>query len=233
MFCSPTLIKILYSAQKIPTASPKWNKLTESVCFVAKDMQALDTMVDSGFRHLLKTFEPRYDPPSRKTLITKYLPQMYDAEDKNIKNEVSQSVSFALTTDIWNSRANHAYTGVTIHFIDNAFKIKHYLLETKEFPETHSAANIVHELQKILSEWEPECNISAITRDNGNSTPTVIRELGCPSLPCFSHTTAGCGKGVEVASTLKGIARCKRIATHFHHLVQQLCERIVPFMIQA
>ena len=81
-----TLLETLNSAQKIPIASPKWNKLTESVCyFVAKDMQALDMVDDSGFWHLLKTCEPRYDPPSRKTLTTKYLPQMYDAEHKKIK----------------------------------------------------------------------------------------------------------------------------------------------------
>ncbi len=115
-------------------------------------MQPLDTVDDSGFRHLLKTFKPRYDPPSSKTITTKYLPEMYDAEHQKIKNEVSQSVSFALTTDIWTSRANHAYTGATIHFIDNSFTMKHYLLQTKEFPVTHSAANIAHELQEILSE---------------------------------------------------------------------------------
>ncbi len=212
-----TLTETLSSVQKIPTSSPKWNKLTESVCyFVAKDMQPLDTVDDSGFRHLLKTFEPRYDPPSRKTITTKYLPEMYDAERQKIKNEVSQTVSFALILLRMDFRANHAYTGVTIHFIDNSFTMKHYILQTKEFPETHSAANIAHELQEILSEWNlVECNLS---RDNGRNISAAVRDLGWPSLPCFSHTLQlGVEKVLKLPQVVKAITHCKRIATHFHH----------------
>ena len=150
-------------------------------------MQALDMVDNSGFIHLLKTFKPSYDPPLKKTLKTKYLPpQMYDAEHKKIKKDISQSISFALTTDIWTSRANHTYTGVTIHFIDNAFKKKLYLLETREFPETHSAANIAHELKEILSEWDlPECNISAITRDNGKMYLLLSEKLNAQVCHAF------------------------------------------------
>ncbi len=97
--------------------------------------------------------------------------------------------------------------------------MKHYLLQTKEFPETHSAANIAHELQEILSEWNlVECNLSAITRDNGRNISAAVRDLGWPSLPCFSHTLQlGVEKVLKLPQVVKAIARCKRIATHFHH----------------
>ena len=58
--------------QKIPTASPKWNRFKDAVCyFIAKDLQPLDTVDDKGFRHLLHTIEPRYEQPSRKTFNNK------------------------------------------------------------------------------------------------------------------------------------------------------------------
>ena len=88
------------AGQKIPTASPRWNRLTDSICyFVAKDMQPFETVDDLGFRKLIHTFEPTYDPPSRKSLTTKYLPEMFTSLSSTIQNKVCSLPSFALTTD--------------------------------------------------------------------------------------------------------------------------------------
>lgn len=111
---------------------------------------------------------------------------MYEAEHAKIKNTVSKASSFALTTDLWTSRANHTYTGVTIYFVNDNFELKHYLLETKEFPESHSVANIAEELKSILSEWGlVETSISAITTDNGRNISAAARELGWVTFLAF------------------------------------------------
>ena len=81
-----TLPQIMSASQLIPPLSTKWNKLTDGVLyFIAKDMQPLDTIDDKGFRHMINTFEPRYTPPSRKTLTTKHLPQLVESEMARIK----------------------------------------------------------------------------------------------------------------------------------------------------
>jgi hypothetical protein len=215
-----TIVEAVSTSQKLTQSSSRWNKLTDSVCyFIAKDMQPLDTVDDKGFRNLIRTFEPRYDPPSRKTLTTKYLPQMYEGEKARIKRELSGIKSFSLTTDIWTSRANHAYTGLTVHFIDDQFDLQHYLLETKEFPDSHTSLNIARELTDILKEWNLSAdNLCAITTDNGRNIAAATRELEWRNLPCFSHTLQlGVEKVLKLPQVAKAIARCKRIATHFHH----------------
>ena len=107
-------------------------------------------------------------------------------------------------------------TRVTIHFINKSFELKHFLLETKEFPESHTAVNIAEELTSILADWNlSDDNVVAITTDNGRNISAAVRELGWNNLPCFSHTLQlGVDKLTQVA---KAIACCKRIATHFHH----------------
>ncbi|XP_011410051.1 PREDICTED: zinc finger BED domain-containing protein 1-like [Amphimedon queenslandica] len=173
----------------------------------------------TGFRHLLQSFEPRYDPPSRKTITYKYLPQLFEGEKMKIMHCLSDVKSFSLTTDIWTSRANHAYTGVTIHFIDNDFKLHHFLLETKEFPESHTSLNIANELTSILKEWNLGAeNVAAITTDNGRNITGAIRDLDWINIPCFSHTLQlGVQKVLKLPQVAKAVARCKKIATHFHH----------------
>ena len=83
--------------------------------FIIKDMQPLDTIDDKGFRHMFQTFEPRYTLPSRKTISTKQLPELYESEVARVKSITQTANSFALTTDIWTSRTNYAHIGATMH----------------------------------------------------------------------------------------------------------------------
>ena len=144
---------------------------------------------------------------------------MFEVERAKIKKEVSKSSSFALTRDIWTLRASHAYTGITIYYINEAFEMKHYLLETKEFLDSHSAASIADELRGILAEWDLlDDNMSAITTDNGRNLSAAAREHGWTNLPCFSQKLQlGVEKLLKLPQVMKAIARCKRIATHFQN----------------
>ena len=165
------------------------------------------------------TFQPRYQPPRRKTITTKYLPQMFEGKKANIKRLLEGSKNFALTSDIWTSRANHAYTRVTIYYINDHFELEHYLLETKEFPDSHMADDIADELQEILKDWSlHDDNVTVITTDNGKNISAAVRVLGWKHLPCFSHTLQlGVEKVLKLPQIIKAIAWCKRIATHFNH----------------
>ena len=117
--------------------------------------------------------------------------------------------SYALTTDIWTSRNNEAYTGVTVHFINTSYQLKAYLLETVEFPGAHTGVNIAAELQQVLDNWKlPEDNLSVVTTDD---------ITGWLRMPCFSHTLQ---LAVEVVLKLpevsRALARCRNIVSHFN-----------------
>ncbi len=78
------------ASQLLPRSSPRWKRLTQSVCyFIAKDLHPYDTVNDPGFRNMIKTFEPRYNPPDRKSLATNYFPKMYDDEKEKIKQQLT------------------------------------------------------------------------------------------------------------------------------------------------
>ena len=88
-----------------------------------------------------------------------------------VKSITQTANLFALTTDIWMSRANHAYNGVTIHFLSKSLELHHYLLQTREFP-TNSGANIANEVECILKEWDIKMN-----------TVTAIQQIMEPTSP--------------------------------------------------
>ena len=116
-------------------------------------MQPYSTVNDCGFQHLLQVLEPRYIPPDRKLLATKYMPALYEQEKARIQQQIKVVKDFGLTTDIRTSRARHAYTSLTIHYIDDTLLVQSHLLGTQEFPESHNAKNIKDELQETIGDW--------------------------------------------------------------------------------
>ena len=59
--------------------------------------------------------------------------------------------------------------------MNTTYQLKSYLLETLEFPESHTGTNIAEELQEILKNWRLSQNkISAITTDNGTNIVAAL-----------------------------------------------------------
>ena len=76
----------------------------------------------------------------------------------------------------------------TVHFITDEYHLKHYLLETKEFTESHTAKNIAEEMTSIINEWGLEyAGLIAATIDNASNIRAALHLLQCLHMPCFSH----------------------------------------------
>ena len=101
---------------------------------------------------MVNKFKPRYKPPGRKALTTHYLLRLYQQQLDQVKALLSDSrysISFAMTTDIWSSRANDIYIGYTFHYIiddGHKFVLKSHLLEVKNLPDSHTGKNIMTKL---------------------------------------------------------------------------------------
>ena len=79
------------------------------------------------------------------------MPALYEQVKTQIEQKVKVVEKFSLTTGIWTSWAKHAYTSLTIHYIDDDFELQRYLLGTREFLESHNAENINDELLDMIS----------------------------------------------------------------------------------
>ena len=219
----PRISNVLKDLIPIARNSTRWYQLTKSVCyFIGKDMQPYDTIEDPGFVKMLQTFEPRYSPPSRKTIATNYMPKLFEAEKTRVLKLV-QSISdrdyYAITTDLWTSRANHSYCCLTIHYVSADFTLQSHLLETKEFPDSHTAENVAEELKGILNQWELSVdNLVAATTDNCSNMVLALSINHWNHIPCLSHIlNLAVQKVLALPIVSKAVARCRRLVSHFHH----------------
>lgn len=138
------------------------------------------------FRKLLNKLNSAYKMPTRKTLSTVILPQVYNLT-KNAVQEQLQSAEFVtLTTDGWTSIRNESYISVTAHFIRDQH-MQSYLLECYKYDAKHTAQNLADELKRVSRAWGLTEKIVCVVSDNAANIVAAIRLTGWRHIPCFAH----------------------------------------------
>ncbi|XP_065831021.1 zinc finger BED domain-containing protein 4-like [Oscarella lobularis] len=115
----PTLPATLKRSVTYDSESFRKRKIDDALIkMIALDLQPASVVEDTGFRHLVHTLDPRYQLPSRRSLMRSQLPDLYDKIKANLKERISKVQFCSITTDLWTSRTTESYITVTCHFVE-------------------------------------------------------------------------------------------------------------------
>ncbi|KAE8739908.1 hypothetical protein FOCC_FOCC014590 [Frankliniella occidentalis] len=157
--------------------------------YIASCMRPLNTVDKPGFRVMMRVLNPRYQPPSRRTLTATYLPKMYEETKGVVKGLLSAAHFKAFTTDGWTSEARDSYLSLTAHFLDQEWVLVEVTLGCRLLKEDHAGEYLGDVLKEMLAEWEvPIGSIAAFTTDNGDNMRVAVEALPAPHVRCFAHT---------------------------------------------
>src|SRR6185369_12082256 len=118
------------------------------------------------FRKLCNIFDSRYILPTRQSLQNQ-IHQRFENHRNLIAKELSElTVKVSLTADIWTSISNQAYLGITIHYINNNWKLCRYLLDLIHLVHEHTAMRIKEKLFQLIYEMNLNDKVLALTTDN-------------------------------------------------------------------
>uniref|UniRef100_A0A674MNF8 BED-type domain-containing protein n=1 Tax=Takifugu rubripes TaxID=31033 RepID=A0A674MNF8_TAKRU len=157
---------------------------------IVKDLQPISMVEDQGFRHFMKVVDPRYQIPSRKSMMAGEIPKLYEQTQKTVKDSIQSASSLVLTTDMWTARTTESYLTVC------SLAIIHVAVQ-------HTADNIAELLTKITDEWGITNKIHAVVTDSGANMVSAVRKTCWKHIPCFSHTL--------------NLIKCSAIVRFFHH----------------
>jgi len=130
---------------------------------------------EENFRALIKSLSPQTNIPSRDSLKRKIISK-FNVLKENIKenlNHVNSKVS--LTWDIWSSISGHTYLAITVHFTNEKFEMKNFLLDLDLIPFPHDGQKICNIIKEILFEFNFETKFIALTTDNAKNNVKGIR----------------------------------------------------------
>ena len=150
------LQSFLNSKKKLEPDSPKAQALTRGILhMLCVDLQPLSFTEDTGFRGVMKTAEPRYVIPSRKTFRDKLIPELYQEVMTKLKRELNAHMtsksSISITTDAWTSSTAASYITYTIHIIKADFTMASYNLGTSETKSSHTADHLKKHIYQVLT----------------------------------------------------------------------------------
>ena len=173
---------------------------------------------DKGFLNFLKVLDPKYTPPSRRTIMRDHLPSLYETKKGELKQKLEKVDYLSLTTDLWTSRATMGYITVTCHFITEEWVLQSAVLETAHVDEAHTSVNLASILKQITDRWEITDKVCCVVTDNASNIKGAIRIHKWNHLSCFAHTlnlivSDSLRDTDEVASVIKLI---KNIVSYFH-----------------
>ncbi|CAB5353646.1 unnamed protein product [Rhizophagus irregularis] len=137
--------------------------------WIVLDMQPFKVVEGGAFRKMISKFDPKHKLPTRNT-IKNLVVNLFKKRRENIKsyiNTIPGKVS--ITTDIWSSLKNEGFLGVTIHFIDYEWLLKHFTLDIFKFKGSHTGLAISDEIYKLLKEFNLENKTISMTTDNASN----------------------------------------------------------------
>ena len=217
-----TLQESVSFSKKYPRDSSRCKKLDNALIeMIATDLQPSTIVEDPGFLKYTTLLDPRYEPPSRRTIMRRILPEKYTTVKEAIQQKLLLASDVAVTTDIWSSCQTLSYCCLTAHVISEAWELESYVLETFNFNTEHTAVHIAQELKRVVSDWGLT-NITCCVTDNASNMVAGVREAGGRNLPCYAHTlNLVVQEAIKADTTLTFLQiKCKNIVSYFHRSIK-------------
>ncbi|CAM4549683.1 unnamed protein product [Leuciscus chuanchicus] len=183
-------------------------------------MVPIQTIERDGFRHVVHTLDSRYELPGRNFFSQKCLPELYTEVRDRVMNEIRHLEAYSATTDLWSSRTTEPYISLTIHFIDDDWKLRSRCLQTAFFPEDHTGAIIALGLKDALSAWGlDEARLVCMTTDSGANMVRALEINKWTRLACFGHRLHNAiERSVQHdARVARATGMCKKVVSTFSY----------------
>src|ERR1043166_6943832 len=148
------------------------------VVWVISDQQPFSIVENKKFIKMLNVFDPRYKVPDRHQIKDLTILEFENRRSmiKYDLHKIPGKVSF--TADMWTSTiTNEAYLGLTIHYIDQNWALRRFLLDIIPFKTRHTGINIANAISDILNEFNLTSKALALTTDNESAMVVCGREL--------------------------------------------------------
>jgi hypothetical protein len=126
-----------------------------------------------GFRLFSRTVQPRFDIPSRFTIVRDCL--KLDVEEKERLKRAFKGQRLCLTTDTWTSIQNINYMCLTAHWIDNEWNFHKRILNFYQV-FNNMGETIGQVIENCLLDWGID-KLLTVTVDNASSNSVTISYL--------------------------------------------------------
>ncbi|KAK3146444.1 hypothetical protein QOZ80_3BG0266230 [Eleusine coracana subsp. coracana] len=129
------------------------------------------------FRSFISSLNPWFQHMSRTT-IKKYCLLAYEEERVEIHDVIERLDSrVSLTADLWTSNQNLGYLCVTLHIIDDGWRLHKLIIKFASVETPHDGPNLFNAMLTTLQAWNIEKKVLFITLDNATTNDSFVESL--------------------------------------------------------
>ncbi len=154
---------------------------------IVTDQQPVSVVEDKGFRELVSALDGRYRLPSRMTITTTMLPDLFNKTMGEVKAQLEKVTTVGLTTDLWTSLTTSSFMAVTVHYWDETEGLSAKVIDCCRFTGHHTGEGIAEKLGQTIHEFNLGEKHHAVTTDNGPNVVKAVRLIDKTHIPCFAH----------------------------------------------
>jgi hypothetical protein len=187
------------------------------------DGDSFSSIQSEGFQYFFKKLFPDMIFPNRHTMKDKMISCYINIESK-LKQYINEQCNDSkpnITLDMWKSKANDNYLGLTIHFISNEWKLNSIALSLKLVEDSHNKVNISEWIESILKKWNIDPFVMVVDNASNlnfsSSDELVDKGYNILTLKCSCHTLNLVIKDAVKKSQINPLfKKCKDIVKHFN-----------------
>ena len=135
---------------------------------IAENYLPIHFVSSKTFVKFMSKWNPSYTVPCRQTITTKHIPKRCEYVRTNIEQLLQKTTDVCLTVDLWTSRAQNAFMGVTAHCVVN-YKLESVLLACKSMDQSHTADHIAQVYQEVVASYNLINRVATVVTDNASN----------------------------------------------------------------
>ncbi|CAF1621781.1 unnamed protein product [Adineta ricciae] len=139
----------------------------------------------TAFVRAMATVDPKFRVPSRRSIVSSYLPRAYDQISTKLKNVCTSALFVSLTFDAWTDRRMRAFYAVTIHYINGMGQLKAHLLAFNPLSGSHTSENLYIEYERVSTAFTIGNKIVRLITDNASNNLAAFGELVIPGFESY------------------------------------------------
>lgn len=97
------------------------------------------------------------------------------------------ATAVSMTTDCWTSCHTESFITLTVHFIDEKWKLRTLNLNTEPFNDRHTSANLHQFLSSKVEKWCIVNKVAFVVSDNASNILGALRMAAWDFMGCCAH----------------------------------------------
>jgi hypothetical protein len=150
----------------------------------------------------IKSLRPNFPIKSRVTIGKEIMDKYLEEKEALYAYLKTMQCRFSATMDMWTSCQNKGYMCVTIHWIDDDWRMQKRIIGFFNVKGRHTGAKLSETFTEVMVNWYIEKRVFALTLDNASSNEVAVNDIisdlnenGSDSLVCdgmFFHVRCAC-----------------------------------------